>query len=229
MAEIYGLYSGRDGKVRYVGQTLGARDIRFKEHQRIGSDHVVRPVYQWIHGEWRAGYPVQCALLEKCGNEERHALERQWISKFPNLLNERKRGYYWPHCKPPIILEIKKYMSRFIFNCGGYHGIHYWRDLDRYSVFIYAGGDDWRWLPGDGAPGWTGEVWFSDRTQALKARDKYRQGRHGSWLRDREEELDLPDIGLQLPETCGSLELGPSINAAECNTAFKSEFAGTTA
>jgi hypothetical protein len=120
-------------------------------------------------------------------------------------------------------------MSRFIFNCGGYHGIHYWRDLDRYSVFIYAGGDDWEWLSGDGAPGWTGEIWFSDRTQALRARDKHRQRWRYIWLRDTEQELDLPDIGLRLPDECGSLELAPSINGAECNTAFRSEFAGTIA
>jgi hypothetical protein len=227
VAEIYGLYSGRDGKVRYVGQTLGTHDVRFKEHQRVGSDHVIRPVYQWIHREWNAGFPVWSVLLEECDNAARHELEGQWIGKFPNLLNERKRGYYWRECKPPIIPEVRRNMSRFIFNCDGYHGIHYWRDLDRYSVFVYIGRDGWRWLPGDGAPGWTGEIWFSDRTQALKARDKDRQGRNRNWLPDREQELDLPDIGLQLPDTCGPLEIAPSINAAECNTAFKSEFAGT--
>ena len=177
MAEIYGLYSGRDGKVRYVGQTLGTHDIRFKEHQRIGSDHVVRPVYQWIHREWRAGFPVRSALLEECSNAARHDVERQWISRFPKLLNERKLGYYWRHCKSPVVPEIREYMSRFIFNSGGYRGIHYWRQLDRYSVFVYTG-KDWEWLSGDGAPGWTGEIWFSDLARALKARDRYRQGRY---------------------------------------------------
>jgi hypothetical protein len=102
MAEIYGLYSGRDGKVRYVGQTTGARDARFKEHQHCQTGRFVTAVYNWIQHEWLAGYPVKCALLERCSNEARHDLEREWISKFPNLLNERKKGFDWCHRKPPL-------------------------------------------------------------------------------------------------------------------------------
>jgi hypothetical protein len=90
-------------------------------------------------------------------------------------------------------------MARFIFNVAGRRGIHYWRQLDRYSVFLYWGGDDYDWLPGDGAPGWTGEIWFSDLTMALKARDEYRRRvtesksrryPHEIWLRDIEQEAD---------------------------------------
>jgi len=228
MAEIYGLYSGRNGKVRYVGQTLGTRDVRFREHQRRQIGRIITAAHTWIHSEWRAGYPVECALLERCNNEARFELERQWISKFPNLLNERKLGYDWLHCKPPVIPEIRNYMSRFIFNCDGYRGVQYWRDLDRYSVFIYTGAD-WEWLAGDGAPGRTGEIWFSDRTQALKARDRYRQGLHRNWLRDTEQELDLLNIGLRLPDTCGPLDFAPSINGTECNAPVESEFAGIIA
>jgi hypothetical protein len=33
VAEIYGLFSGRDGRVRYVGMTAGDRHDRFKEHR----------------------------------------------------------------------------------------------------------------------------------------------------------------------------------------------------
>jgi hypothetical protein len=32
MAEIYALFSGRNGLVRYVGETGGAREDRFREH-----------------------------------------------------------------------------------------------------------------------------------------------------------------------------------------------------
>jgi hypothetical protein len=189
MAEIYALYSGRDGKVRYVGQTIGTRDVRFNEHQRSQVGRYITPVYNWIHGEWREGYPVECALLQKCAFDARHDVEREWISKFPNLLNERKRGYYSRNLKPPAIPEIRDYMGRFIFNSGGFRGIHWWRELDRYSVFIYTGGGI-EWLLGDGAPGWTGNIWFPDRTLALKARDKYRQGRFRNWLPDIEQEME---------------------------------------
>jgi hypothetical protein len=187
MAEVYGLYSGRDGKVRYVGQTVGTRDLRFKEHQSGQIGRFITPVCIWIHDEWKQGYPVQCALLERCRDEARLDVEREWIAKFPNLLNELKRGHYWRHRKPPVIPEIKEYVARFVFNSGGFRGIHYWRELDRYSVLIYKG-RDWEWLPGDGAPGWSGDIWFSDRTLALTARDKYRQGRHCNWLPDIEQQ-----------------------------------------
>jgi len=170
MAEVYGLYSGRDGKIRYVGQTTGTRDVRFKEHQRSQVGRFITAVYTWIHDEWKEGYPVQCALLERCSDNARLDVEREWITKFPDLFNERKRGYRWHRRKPPVVAEIRDYMGRFIFNTGGFRGIHYWRDLDRYSVFVYTG-RYWEWLPGDGAPGWTGDIWFPDRTLALKARD----------------------------------------------------------
>ena len=184
MAEIYALFSGRDGKVRYVGETTGKRDVRFKRHQRYEWDSAV---HSWIHDEWRAGFPVRCALLERCKDDVRSDAEREWISKFPNLLNERKRGYYWCHQMPPVVPKIREYMARFIFNSGGFRGIHWWRELDRYSVFI---GGKPQWLPGDGAPGWTGDIWFPDRTLALKARDKYRQGRYRNWLPDIEQEAE---------------------------------------
>lgn len=188
MAEIYGLYSGRDGKVRYVGQTSGTRDFRFKEHQRLQLSRYIPRVYDWIHNEWAAGYPVRCALLEMCSYDDRHDVETLWIRRFPNLLNERKTGHR-PGIAPPVIAEIKQYMACFVFNSGGFRGVHWWRELDMYSVMIYTGyGVDW--LPGDGAPGWTGDIWFSDRTQALEARARYRQRGTRNWLPDIEQEFD---------------------------------------
>jgi hypothetical protein len=139
-------------------------------------------VYTWVHQEWREGFPVESALLEECGDEVRHVHETEWISKFPNLLNKRK--YSFRGGKPPIIREIKDYRARFVFNSGGLRGIHWSHDLDRYSVFVYTGGGT-EWLPGDGAPGWTGDdIWFSDRIEAVKARDDFRRLRHSSWLPD---------------------------------------------
>jgi hypothetical protein len=194
MAEIYALFSGRDGKVRYVGQTLGSHETRFKEHQRRLSDGSDTPVYRWIHGEFKAGFPVWSILLEECSDDARYDIETQWISRFPHLLNLRKRGYYWHHCKPPVIREIKSYMGRFVFNSGGYRGIHWWRQLDRYSVFVYDG-CEWDWLPGDGAPGWTGDIWYSDRAQALKGRDHHRRQAYRSlWLPDIRQGADWAEV-----------------------------------
>jgi hypothetical protein len=228
MAEIYGLFSGRDGKVRYVGKTTGSRKNRFEQHKYIATGRYITKVYTWLHGEWNCGFPVRSALLEQCSNADCERIETEWINRFPDLLNERKR-YWRGERKAPVIPEIREYMGRFVFNSGGYRGIHWWRELDRYSVFFYAGGDDWRWLPGDGAPGWNGEIWFTHRADALKAREKHRQGRHCYWLRDIEQEFDLPNARLELPDICDPIDFAPSINGAECNAPFESEFAGTIA
>ncbi len=55
MAEIYALYSGGDGRVRYVGQTVGLCADRFKQHLRAPSTNL----YKWFHKEWSDGYPVE--------------------------------------------------------------------------------------------------------------------------------------------------------------------------
>jgi hypothetical protein len=69
-AEIYALYSTRDGRVRYVGQS-GDSALRFKEHLRLEGG----PVSGWIRHEWRNGYLVQYAVLETCDYDNRHPVE----------------------------------------------------------------------------------------------------------------------------------------------------------
>jgi hypothetical protein len=222
MAEIYGLFSGRDGKVRYVGMTAGDSEARFREHQRAQVGRVITPVYEWIHREWRDAYPVECVCLESCNYAERQTVETKWINAFPNLLNERK--VYWrPNKRPPIMPAIKEYMRGFIFNSGGFRGVHWWRDYDMYSVFI--GGD---WLAGgDSVPGGGGNIYFSTRTDALKARDKYRRCT-SSWPRDIPQAAELLDCGTLLPDK-SSFDFDSTLHAAECNTGSKSEFTGVIA
>jgi hypothetical protein len=224
MAEIYGLFSGRDGKVRYVGMTAGDREVRFKEHQRVTSEGVIMPVLSWMRREWRCGYPVECVLLERCEYAVRHDVETCWINKFPDLLNERKVN--WLHNKTaPVVPEIKKYIRSFIFNSGGFRGIHWWRHYDMYSVFV--GGN---WLGGgDAVPGRGGSIYYSHRTDALIARDRYRRGCGTMrWLPDAVPEAEWPEFAAQVVDM-HELDFDPSIHAAECDTAFKSEFAGTIA
>lgn len=108
------------------------------------------------------------------------------MRKFPNLLNDRK--YWFRGGNPPVIPEIKNYMRSHVFNCGGFRGIHWWRQIDRYAVLTNRG----EWLLGDEAPGWGGNIFFSDRTEALKVRDRYRHyQKHTNWLPDVEAEVDL--------------------------------------
>src|SRR5262249_51794382 len=148
--------------------------------------------------EWKQGYPIRCALLQWCKYEERFAVETAWINKFPRLLNERKH-YYWSSSKPPRVPAIVKHMRRYRYNVDGFRGVHYDVQMDRYFVLIYTGPGrrhGFEWARGDEAPGLTasqgGNIWFSDRTRALIARDKQRWSRSVQYLPDVQLEFD-PD------------------------------------
>jgi hypothetical protein len=164
MAEIYALYSTRDGRVRYVGQS-GDSAARFKEHLR--SDN-------WFHHEWQHGYLVRYAVLEACDYDKRHEVETKWIWRFPSsdLLNLRKRRPGWQIVRPPVIHEIDKYMRRHMFNVEGFRGVCYDCQVGYYRVLLYNG--RWvEWLKGDELPGGSESIWFSDLARAVDAIDKH--------------------------------------------------------
>jgi hypothetical protein len=201
MADIYGLYSGRNGIVRYVGQTVGDCKYRFEQHKRSPST----ALYEWFHREWRDGYPIEFVLLQSVDDDVRGPAERHWMAKFPGLLNDRISAQTWFRgacAKPPKIPAITAYMRRYLFNVGGFRGICYDRHWDCYRVLMYTGsGADW--LFGDECdemmPGWGGNMWFPDRTAALIARDKARQWRrYVKWPSD----VVLPEDELFSVESC---------------------------
>ena len=177
MVEIYGLYTTRNGRVRYVGQS-GDRELQFKEHQRSPG-----PVRRWIHHEWRHGYLIGCALLERCDDDKRDALETKWAYSFPRaeLLNQRKLRPMWWSDPPklPVVPEIVTYMRRYIFNVSGHRGVHHDRDTGYYRVLIYHNGYGVEWLKGDELPGGSAPIWFSDLARAVNARDKFRRHLRG--------------------------------------------------
>ena len=225
MAEVYALFSGRDGKVRYVGRTSGDRDARFKGHQRVAVGRYITRVYTWIHNEWGDGFPVKSVRLQWCGSanpKEIDVIETEWINKFPNLLNERK--VHWrSQKKPPVIPEIREYMRRFIFHVDGLRGIHWWRDYDKFAVFL---GGDWLSL-GDELPGGSRSIYFSSPTDAVRARDRYLQ-RIGIPPRDVQQEANIPEFCAELLDA-NDIDFDPTIHGAECDTAVESEFAGVIA
>ena len=187
MAEIYALYSSRNGIVRYVGETGGSCQDRFREHLLYSGGALRR----WFLEEWQQGFPIRCALLEYCEYEARFDVETAWINKFPTLLNERKH-YWWPGRTPPKVQPIVKDMRRHLFNVGGFRGVHHDKQMDRFFVLIYTG-RGFEWALGDEVPGLTasqgGNIWFSDRTSAVKARDKQRW-RSVQYLPDVELEFE---------------------------------------
>jgi len=189
MAEIYGLYSARDGIVRYVGQTGGTRADRFKQHMRDAWWQQPK-LDKWFHSEWRQGYLVECALLKSCSNEVSEQMETEWIRKFPNLLNKQKVGHFYRGDKPPKVPEIDAYIRGHSFNHEGHVGVHRSIHSDRFFVLVYTGSGI-EWLEGDQEPGQTakegGNIWFSDLARALNARDKHRQWqKYKNWPSDRE-------------------------------------------
>ncbi|WP_315768337.1 MULTISPECIES: hypothetical protein [unclassified Bradyrhizobium] len=198
MAGIYGLFSGRDGKVRYVGQTAGTCADRFKQHVKRPSDCL----YRWFHNEWKDGYPIEYVRLEICdgfSDDLRRSRERRWMATFPGLLNDRISAQTWLSgmcSKPEKLPEIAAYMRRYHFNAGGYRGIHYDKHWDCYRVLLYDGFEA-AWLYGDSCdemmPGWGGNMWFPDRTAALIARDQARQSkwRGLKWSPDIELPADI--------------------------------------
>jgi hypothetical protein len=190
MAEVYALFSGRDGRVRYVGQTTGLCGDRFKQHLQSPSTKL----NEWFRNEWRHGYPIECVRLQSCDYNVRTIVERQWMARFPGLLNDRISSQIWLKAvcgKPPKVPEITAYMRRYYFNVGGFRGVHYDRHWDCYKVLLHTG----EWLFGDQCdemmPGWGGNMWFPDRTAAVIAREKARQWRpYMKWPPDVEQLAD---------------------------------------
>lgn len=186
MAHIYGLFSGRDGLVRYVGRTGGACEDRFRQHLRSPSPKLTR----WFHREWSDGYPVEWAVLQTCDDDVSSIVERHWMGRFPGLLNDRMSLQIWVNgaCATAArIPEIVAYMRRYKCNSGGFRGIRYDSHWDCFQVLIYN-----EWLFGDACdemmPGWGGNMWFPDRTAALIARDRARKWRpHVKWPPDIEQ------------------------------------------
>lgn len=168
MAEIYGLYSCRDGVVRYVGETTYARQTRFEQHRRSAWER--SPLGAWMIQEWQAGFPVKHIRLEWCENGKRFARESEWIKRFPKLLNRRKHSGWMrlaPRgARPPRVPEIGRYMREYAFNVDGRRGIHYQIGRDRYCVLIFTG-SNFEWLDGDDY------IWFEDLARAEDARDRH--------------------------------------------------------
>jgi hypothetical protein len=187
MTCIYALFSGRDGAVRYVGQTIRSPEHRFDQHRRgpyLGSG-IVR---SWMYGEWREAFPVRIETLEWCEHSRADERETYWINLFDNLINDRK--YYRPWIAPqyrmrtPKIPAITSYMRNHIFHVEGRHGIHYRHSVDSFFILV-PDRDGVRCLAGDELPGGSGAVWFSDLARAINARDRYRSIFHKiEWPRD---------------------------------------------
>lgn len=86
---IYGLHAG-DGVIRYVGKTTqDPPKARLYEHRTAANGGATPPVYDWIREVGPAN--VQLQVLERTPIlAVLDRKEREWIDKFPGLLNKTR-------------------------------------------------------------------------------------------------------------------------------------------
>jgi hypothetical protein len=88
MGEIYGLYSTRDGQVRYVGQTEYTARKRLDLTVTKALDREPGVLYDWLRDEWRFGHEVRAHVLQDDIIPADLAMfEAYWIEQFSGLLN----------------------------------------------------------------------------------------------------------------------------------------------
>lgn len=113
MAEIYGLFSGRDGRVRYGRTDNRSREERFKRHLRNPPNNLCAT------GFIENGKTVSRSSVRlECEDGIRRPVERWWMGRFSGLLNEQMSGQIWLNglCSKPFrIPQITAYMRRKAF------------------------------------------------------------------------------------------------------------------
>jgi hypothetical protein len=182
MAEIYGLMSTRDYRIRYVGQTKGYADKRAWDHWRSSSNSRVAV---WSREELWSGYQINYVVIEECEEGHRCSRETYWMRRIPQLLNDRKAKYTPAKRSDADTIRIdeleKIETGRDIDNWHGFVGITYyppaeatWSDArdewtqatdEAWGVRVYDPfGKNWGEIPG------LAELQF-----ALELRERLRQ------------------------------------------------------
>jgi hypothetical protein len=88
MGVVYGLFSTRDGLVRYVGQTEYTARKRLDLIVTKALDHESGALYDWVRTEWRSGAEVRAYVLQDdIIPADLELFERYWIEQFAGLLN----------------------------------------------------------------------------------------------------------------------------------------------
>lgn len=88
MGEVYGLYSTRDGQIRYIGQT----EYTARKHLDLiitkALDREPGALYDWLRDEWRANHEVHAHVLQDdIIPTDLEMFEAYWIEQFSGLLN----------------------------------------------------------------------------------------------------------------------------------------------
>ncbi len=90
MGVIYGLYSTRDGQVRYIGQTeyTAIKSLDFIITKALNREPGA--LYDWVRDEWRAEHEVRAHVLQdEIIPDDLEMFEAYWIEQFSSLLNAK--------------------------------------------------------------------------------------------------------------------------------------------
>ena len=90
MAVIYGLYSTRDGRVRYVGQAEYATRKFLDLIITNALEHEPGAPFDWVRDEWRDKHEVRAHVLQdEITPGDVEIFEAYWIEQFSGLLNAK--------------------------------------------------------------------------------------------------------------------------------------------
>lgn len=90
MGVVYGLYSTRDGQVRYVGQTEYTARKSLDLIITKALDREPSALYDWVRDEWRAENEIHAYVLQDdVIPADLEMFEAYWIEQFSDLLNAR--------------------------------------------------------------------------------------------------------------------------------------------
>ena len=88
MGVIFGLYSMRDGQVRYIGQTEYTTRKQLDLIITKALDREPGPLYDWVRDEWRSEHEVRAHVLQDdIIPADLEMFEAYWVEQFSGLLN----------------------------------------------------------------------------------------------------------------------------------------------
>lgn len=148
---IYGLFSTRNGEIRYVGRTRRAPEDRLWEHltQFFESRKLTaegRPLFRWLHDEYSAGHECMLTVVDECDDHVSAAREKEIIWRIPGLVNKQHSMMSgWDRHKQDKLarkieranLNVRLRLRHLRQNVQGYRGIIYSNKTNIYYGNVY--------------------------------------------------------------------------------------------
>jgi len=89
MAELFCLYSSKDGLPRFIGRTDETSESESKRLIAAALDGDKSVLSEWIVEVLRSGFIVDSYILQRdAAPDELETFERHWVNQFPGVLNK---------------------------------------------------------------------------------------------------------------------------------------------